>query len=122
MSKAPLRVQIFPNGLVLNALPATRINIDYTLWRVFPCLRDSAHLSSEYFSTRIQSFIESKSELEIALDAEIKASKVHWSVLPLDNGAQCCEESDMEMFWGLRQQYATPDGKSNFFLDLIEDM
>ncbi|KAG0600497.1 hypothetical protein M758_11G039100 [Ceratodon purpureus] len=90
--------------------------IGVLLRRVFPCLRDSTHSSSEYFSTRIQSIIEGKFE------TEIEASKVHWSELPPGSGAQGCAEADMELFRRLQEQYATPDGKENFFIDWDEDV
>ncbi|KAG0600483.1 hypothetical protein M758_11G037900 [Ceratodon purpureus] len=95
--------------------------IGVLLRRVFPCLRDSTHSSSEYFSTRIQSIIESKSEFETASDAEIEASKVHWSEVPPGNGAEGCAEADMELFRRLQQQYASPDGEYSFFMDFPED-
>ncbi|KAG0600512.1 hypothetical protein M758_11G039800 [Ceratodon purpureus] len=82
---------------------------------------DPAHSSSEYFSARIQSIVDSKSEFETALDAEIEASKGHWSELPLGSGAQGCAEADMELFRRLQEQYATPDGEHSFFSDWDED-
>ncbi|KAG0556271.1 hypothetical protein KC19_11G040100 [Ceratodon purpureus] len=96
------------------------------LRRVFPCLRDSTHSSSEYLSTRNQSIVEylstrNQSIVESKFETEIEASKVHWSELPPGSGAQGCAEADMELFRRLQQQYASPDGRRSFFQDWRED-
>jgi serine/threonine protein kinase len=75
--------------------------------------------SSEYFSTRIQSMVESRSEYATALEAEIDASRVHWSELQAGNGGRGSAKANLELYRSLQEQYGGPGG---FFKDWNDDV
>jgi serine/threonine protein kinase len=63
--------------------------------------------------------VERRSEFATPLEAEIDASRVHWSELQAGNGGRGSAEANWELYRSLQEQYGGPGG---FFMDWDDDI